>query len=68
MNVFTPLVLMAIVAAWWRWTRTAWGAPSPPIRALSQNGPGAMWLAAVLVAYAVLRNVPLDALRWLAPT
>jgi hypothetical protein len=67
MNVFTPLVLVAIVAAWWRWTRTSWGAPPRPIRAFSPNASWTMWLAAVLVAYGVLRNMPIDALRWLAP-
>lgn len=64
MNVFTPLVLVAIIGAWWRWTRSAWGTGSPPITA---NTSWTMWLAAVLVAYGVLRNVPIDALRWMAP-
>lgn len=65
MNVFTPLVLLTIIVAWWRWTRSAWGFPPRPV---PSNASWTMWLAVVLVAYGVLRNVPHDSLRWMVPS
>jgi hypothetical protein len=65
-NVFTPVAAVLIVAMWWWWTSRAFGVqrPSPLARA-----PGAAWfvLAAVVVLYGVLRNIPLEPLRALAP-
>ena len=63
-NLLTPLVVVAVVTAWWAWLRAAWGHPT---RALPTRVPawfGSASLIAV-VAFALLRNVP--ALRVLAP-
>ncbi|MEO7370697.1 MAG: DUF2752 domain-containing protein [Ilumatobacteraceae bacterium] len=65
-NVFTPVVLAAIVAAWVVWLRASRGAPA--IRLPQNIG---RWSAAlapvVLIAYAVLRNIPAPGFRSLAP-
>lgn len=65
-NIFTPLAVAALVAAWFAWLRVSWGAA--PIRLPK---PAARWLAvilpAVVIAYGVLRNVPIAPLRSLAP-
>ncbi len=65
-NLFVPLVLVAVVAAWWSWTRTSWGRPAlrmPPrlVRPLALGVPFAV------VAYGVLRNVPVAPFQSLAP-
>jgi Protein of unknown function (DUF2752) len=65
-NIFTPLALLAIVAAWFAWLRVSWGAvpitvPKRAVRCL------AVVLPVVVVAYAVLRNLPVAPLRALAP-
>ena len=65
-NVFTPFVLVAIVLAWASWTLTAFGRPTRnPVERLPR------WFGPVLlsafVVYGVLRNLPVPALRTLAP-
>jgi hypothetical protein len=65
-NVFTPVAVVAIVAAWLGWLRVSWGAS--PIRIPHR---GARWLAitapALILVYGVLRNLPVAPLRALAP-
>ena len=65
-NVFTPLVLVAIVAIWFAWLRVSWGAIPirVPIRAARSL---AVILPVLVVGYGVLRNVPVSPLRALAP-
>ncbi len=62
-----PLVVVAaplVAVAWARWLRRRWRAEPPGGRLVSTGLP---WLvAAVVVAFAVLRNVPALA-PWLAP-
>lgn len=65
-NVFVPVVVVAVVAAWWGYVRTAWGRPGLALPVRWQA-----WLSrampVVLVAYAVLRNIPAAPFRALAP-
>jgi hypothetical protein len=65
-NIFTPLAVLAIVAVWFTWLRLSWGAA--PIHVPNR---AARWLAVILpvavVAYAILRNLPVAGLRSLAP-
>ncbi len=65
-NVFTPLALAAITMAWLGWLRVSWG--RPPVRLPRR---AARWMAlampALIIAYGVLRNMPVSALRSLAP-
>lgn len=56
-NLFIPLVLVAVLTAWWSWFRSGRGhprvqAPSWTIRAT------AVGLPAALLVYGVLRNIP----------
>jgi len=65
-NLFTPLVLVAIVIAWLAWVPVTWGATprslSPSLRrALTTVAP------TLVIAYGVLRNIPIEPLRVLAP-
>ena len=65
-NLFVPLVLVAIVGAWWSWLRSSWGHPGvrvPPrlVRGL------AVWLPITLIAYGILRNIPTAPFSSLAP-
>jgi hypothetical protein len=65
-NVFTPLALIAIVAAWFGWLRSSWGArplrlPASAARRL------AVAMPILIIAYGVLRNLPVAPLRALAP-
>jgi len=65
-NLFTPVVLVAIVVAWCAWLPVTWRAAPltmPPAvrRALTTIVP------VVLIAYGVLRNIPIAPLRALAP-
>jgi len=65
-NVFTPLVLVAIIGAWCAWLGSSWGAapralPEAVRRTLTTVAP------AVVIAYGVLRNIPVAPLRALAP-
>jgi Protein of unknown function (DUF2752) len=65
-NVFTPLALAAIVVAWVGWLRVSFG--GPPIRIPQRAGRSLSVIAPVLVlAYGVLRNIPIAPLRSLAP-
>jgi len=65
-NVFTPVVLVAVVVAWCAWLPVTWGAapralPASMRRALATVAP------AVVIAYGILRNIPIGFLRPLAP-
>ena len=65
-NLFLPLVLGAIVMAW---VVCVCGAFGRPIRSLGERVPDrfGMVVAVAMVAYMVLRNLPVASLRWLAP-
>jgi hypothetical protein len=65
-NIFTPLVLGAIVITWALWARRAWAGPTVSLSTSLPRWWGTA-LAATLVVYGVARNVPLPALRTLAP-
>ena len=65
-NIFTPLVLVAIVAVWFAWLRVSWGAT--PIRVPKGAARSlAVVLPVLVIGYGVLRNLPLDPFRALAP-
>jgi hypothetical protein len=65
-NIFTPLALVTIVAAWFLWVRAAWGAI--PIRVSQRAARSlAVILSILVLGYGVLRNLPVDPLRALAP-
>jgi hypothetical protein len=72
-NLFTPLVLLAMVATWWAWTRRSFGmAPGHVTGALerAKERMSARWGAALIgamVLYAVLRNLPVTPFDALAP-
>lgn len=55
-NLLTPMILGLLVAGWWSWLRSSAGRPST----WWDKVPTAVWfgLAAVAVAFAVLRNLP----------
>ena len=65
-NIFTPVAVLAIVAVWVAWLRVSWGAV--PMRVPKRT---ARWLAIILpvvvIAYGVLRNLPVEPLKALAP-
>ena len=65
-NLFIPLVLVAVLTAWWSWFRSSRGhprvqAPSWTMRAT------AVGLPAALLVYGVLRNIPFAPFTALAP-
>jgi hypothetical protein len=65
-NLFTPIALLAIVVAWFGWLRVSWDIPAlrfPPNTARLT----ATILPVVLIAYGVLRNIPVAPFRALAP-
>jgi hypothetical protein len=65
-NVFTPLVLAAIVVVWAGWVRVVWG--GQPIHVPQRVGRMlAVITPALVIVYGVLRNVPVAPLRTLAP-
>ncbi len=65
-NVFTPLALAAIMIAWLGWLRVSWG--RPPVRLPRSAGRwAALAMPALIIAYGVLRNLPITPLRALAP-
>jgi hypothetical protein len=65
-NLFTPIALVAIITVWLAWLRVSWGAS--PIRMPQRAGRLlAVALPALVIAYGVLRNIPVDPLRSLAP-
>jgi hypothetical protein len=65
-NIFTPLVLVAAVIAWGGWLRASWGGSTIHLSPTTTR-----WLAAALptlvIAYGVLRNLPMQPFRALAP-
>jgi hypothetical protein len=65
-NVFTPVAIAVIVGAWLAWIRWAWRGEAlrlPPSAARTI----AIAMPALLVAYGVLRNIPVGVMRALAP-
>jgi hypothetical protein len=72
-NIFTPLVLVAVVLAMVSWTRTSWGhdalATPAVLLAWSRTRSRTITVAApaALVLYGVLRNIPAAPFRALAP-
>ena len=66
LNLFVPIVVVAIVGGWWIWLRRSLGHPSPQWLAAIPR-----WLpqvaVALVVAYGVLRNVPVAPFTALAP-
>lgn len=73
-NLFTPLVLAAIVIGWWCWLRANWDPGRTrhlptPIAAVHRSWPALTRtvLPAVVVLYGILRNVPVGPFRALAP-
>ncbi len=65
-NVFTPLVLFAVVVTWATWLLGAFGRDvrNPLMRFPAWAGPA---LLALVVAYGVVRNLPGGPWRALAP-
>jgi hypothetical protein len=65
-NIFTPVVLVVVAVAWFSWLRTSWGSPS--VRMPTGSGRFLATVTPVIViAYGVLRNIPVAPLRSLAP-
>lgn len=68
-NLFVPLVLVAVTLSWWSWLRSSWGR-SPvqlPAAMMRWVRPGAAALVVAIVAYGVLRNIPVAPFEALAP-
>ncbi len=66
LNLFTPLVLVAIVLAWGTWTARSFGrAVRNPIERLPRWFGPSMLVA--VVVFGVVRNLPVAPLRALAP-
>jgi hypothetical protein len=65
-NLFTPVVLVAIVAVWLAWLRVWWGALPIRVPKRAAHSLGVI-LPVLLIGYGVLRNLPVDAFRALAP-
>jgi hypothetical protein len=65
-NIFVPLALAGIVFAWWNWTRSASGHRQLVYPPWVRQGIATV-LPAVLLAYGVLRNIPVAPFRSLAP-
>jgi len=65
-NLFVPLVLIAVLAAWGSWLRSAWGhrGYSAPPWLRRQV---AITLPVLVIAYGVLRNIPIGPFVALAP-
>jgi hypothetical protein len=65
-NLFTPVALAVVVVAWLGWLRMSWGASA--IRVPHSIGRWLVVTAPVLaLVYTVLRNLPVEPLRALAP-
>lgn len=65
-NVFLPLFVAALGFGWWSWVRVSWD--RPPLTMPSWLSRPALWLVpVVLVAYGVLRNIPVAPFDALAP-
>jgi hypothetical protein len=65
-NVFTPIVVVLIVAGWWTWVRRSFGAER---RFALRHVPAWVWvvLAGVVLTYGVLRNISAEPFASLAP-
>ena len=65
-NLFAPLVFLAIGLSWLTWTRQAFGRPmaNPIMRLPSRAHTG---LIVAIVAFGVMRNIPVAPFRALAP-
>jgi Protein of unknown function (DUF2752) len=65
-NVFTPLAILVVVAAWVTWLRISWGRPQ-----IHLPKQAVRWMAVLLpiliLGYGVLRNLPAGPLKALAP-
>jgi Protein of unknown function (DUF2752) len=66
-NVFTPMVAVAAVVAWWSWAHRTSGRRIGGRVASRLPAQWTTWLAGVLVVYGVVRNLPLPGCRALAP-
>jgi Protein of unknown function (DUF2752) len=65
-NIFTPVALVAIVVAWMAWVRVAWGRQGFRMPHWAGRWP-VIVLPVLIIAYGVLRNLPVTPLRTLAP-
>ena len=64
-NVFTPLVLVALAAAWFAWLRVSWDATPIRVPKRAARSLGVI-LPVVVIGYGVLRNLPVAPLaHWL---
>ncbi|MBI5089563.1 MAG: DUF2752 domain-containing protein [Actinobacteria bacterium] len=70
-NVFTPLVVIAVMAGWAGWARRAFGWTTARPRWRDRSARAQRWagvgLIGAMVVYAVLRNVPGGTFSALAP-
>jgi hypothetical protein len=66
LNLFVPVVLVAVVVGWWSWVRVSWGAGSVRLPAWALR-PLVVGMPIAVVAYGVLRNLPVAPFRSLAP-
>jgi hypothetical protein len=65
-NLFVPMVLVGVLAAYWSWARRCWG--RAPLRRPAWTIPFLTWvLPAMLIVYGVLRNIPAAPFDALAP-
>ena len=67
LNLFVPLVLVVVVGSWLSWTLAAWGRTVPWRRSLSPGRWLTVGMPVVLIAYGVLRNIPMAPFSALAP-
>jgi hypothetical protein len=65
-NLFTPAVLVAIAVAWLAWMSSSWDGPTVRLSPIVTRRLAAT-LPTLVLAYGVARNLPLAALRPLAP-
>ena len=65
-NIFVPLVLLAMVIAWWSWFRASWGRQRLQLPAWAPRAL-ALYLPIAVVLYGVLRNIPTAPFIALAP-
>lgn len=72
-NLFTPFVLIALVAAWWGWLRWSFGRPlgrlTSGVLGTAQRAPrwSSVSLLVLVVGYGIVRNVPVSPFSALAP-
>lgn len=68
-NIFVPLVLLAVVTAWLSWSLSTWGRrlPLPGLVATWSSRWVTVAVPVVVLAYGVLRNIPAEPFRVLAP-